>query len=110
MSTAPTDISLVAEPGSGRNETLPRSAWIYFVVVTVATAAATLPFLGKLQHAHEWAGFLILGSFAAVAQLFTVRTARDQAYHTAIVFIVAAALILPPELFALMGTVLPLPA
>src|SRR5437763_5150059 len=109
MSTAPTDISLVAEPGSGRNETLPRKAWIYFVVVTVATAAATLPFLGRLQHTHEWAGFLVLGSFAAVAQLFTVRTPRDQAYHTAIVFIVAAALILPPELVVLMGIVQHLP-
>src|SRR3989454_5068942 len=105
MGTAPTDISLVAEPGSGRNETLPRKAWIYFVVVTVATAAATLPFLGRLQHTHEWAGFLVLGSFAAVAQLFNVRTPRDQAYHTAIVFIVAAALILPPELVVLMGIV-----
>src|SRR2546430_8967271 len=73
MSTAPTDISLVAEPGSGRNETLPRKAWIYFVVVTVATAAATLPFLGRLQHTHEWAGFLVLGSFAAGPQLFTPR-------------------------------------
>src|SRR2546430_5804725 len=73
MSTAPTDISLVAEPGSGRNETLPRKAWIYFVVVTVATAAATLPFLGRLQHTHKWAGFLVLGSFAAGAQLFPPR-------------------------------------
>src|SRR5256886_3176491 len=109
MSTAPTDISLVAEPGSGRNETLPRKAWIYFVVVTVATAARPLPFLGRLQHTHEWAGFLVLGSFAAVAQLFTVRTPRDQAYHTAIVFIVAAALILPPELVVLMGIVQHLP-
>src|SRR2546430_7923338 len=73
MSTAPTDISLVAEPGSGRNETLPRKAWIYFVVVTVATAAATLPFLGRLQHTHEWAGFLVLGSFAAGAQPLSPR-------------------------------------
>src|SRR5213080_2377823 len=109
MSTAPTDISLVAEPGSGRNETLPRKAWIYFVVVTVATAGVTLPFLGRLQDSHDWAAFLILGSCAAVAQLFTVRTPRDQAYHTAIVFIVAAALILPPELVVLMGIVQHLP-
>src|SRR5256886_7915238 len=98
MSVVPTDISLVAEHGSGRSETLPRNAWIYFVCVAIATAAATLPFLGRLQSTHEWGAFLILGSCAAIAQLFTVRTPRDQAYHTAIVFIVAAALILPPEL------------
>src|SRR6266496_2859848 len=108
MSTVPTDIALVAEHGSGR-ETLPRKAWIYFVCVAIATGAATLPFLGRLQHSHEWTGFLILGSCAAIAQLFTVRTPRDQAYHTAIVFIVAAALILPPELVVLMGIVQHLP-
>src|SRR5881392_846404 len=109
MSVVPTDISLVAEHGSGRSETLPLNARIYFVCVAVATAAATLPFLGRLQHTHEWGGFLILGSCAAIAQLFTVRTPRDQAYHTAIVFIVAAALILPPELVVLMGIVQHLP-
>jgi diguanylate cyclase (GGDEF)-like protein/putative nucleotidyltransferase with HDIG domain len=109
VTTAPTDTSLVAEPGSGRSEKLPRSAWIYFIVVTVATAAVTLPFLGRLQDSHDWAAFLVLGSCAAVAQLFTVRTPRDQAYHTAIVFIVAAALILPPELVVLMGIVQHLP-
>src|SRR2546430_3931536 len=109
MSVVPTDISLVAEHGSGRSETLPLNARIYFVCVAIATAAATLPFLGRLQHTHEWAGFLILGSFAAIAQLFTVRTPRDQAYHTAIVFLVAAALILPPELVVLMGIVQHLP-
>jgi diguanylate cyclase (GGDEF)-like protein/putative nucleotidyltransferase with HDIG domain len=105
MSAVPTDISLVAEHSSGRNETLPRNARIYFFCVAIATAAATLPFLDRLQHTHEWSGFLILGSCAAIAQLFNVRTPRDQAYHTAIVFIVAAALILPPELVVLMGIV-----
>ena len=96
MSAVPNEISLVPDPGSGRNESLPRNARIYFFLVAVATAAATLPFLGRLQATHEWIAFLVLGSLAAVAQLFTVRTPRDQAYHTAIVFLVAAALILPP--------------
>src|SRR6266545_1103754 len=105
MSAVPTDISLVAEPGSGRNETLPRNARIYFVLVATATAAATLPFLGRLQNTHDWLAFFILGSAAAVAQLFVVRTPRDQAYHTAIVFLIAAAFLLPPELVALMGIV-----
>jgi diguanylate cyclase (GGDEF)-like protein/putative nucleotidyltransferase with HDIG domain len=105
MSAVPTDISLVAEPGSGRNETLPRNAKIYFALVATATAAATLPFMGRLQNTRDWLAFFILGSAAAVAQLFVVRTPRDQAYHTAIVFLIAAAFILPPELVALMGIV-----
>jgi diguanylate cyclase (GGDEF)-like protein/putative nucleotidyltransferase with HDIG domain len=105
MSAVPTDISLIAEPGSGRDEALPRNARIYFALIATATAAATLPFMGRLQDTHDWLAFFILGSAAAVAQLFVVRTPRDQAYHTAIVFLIAAAFILPPELVALMGIV-----
>jgi diguanylate cyclase (GGDEF)-like protein/putative nucleotidyltransferase with HDIG domain len=105
MSAVPTDISLVAEPGSGRDERLPRNARIYFMLVATATAAATLPFMARLQDTHDWLAFFILGSAAAVAQLFVVRTPRDQAYHTAIVFLIAGAFLLPPELVALMGIV-----
>src|SRR5829696_5156431 len=105
MSAVPTDISLVAEAGSGRAEALPRNARIYFLLLLLATAAATLPFIARMQNTHDWLAFFILGSAAAVAQLFVVRTPRDQAYHTAIVFLIAAAFLLPPELVALMGIV-----
>ena len=37
---------------------------------------------------------------AAIAQLFMVRTPRNQSYHTTIVFLVPAALILPPQQLA----------
>jgi hypothetical protein len=95
MSAVPTDIALVAEPGSGRDEALPRNARIYFALIAIATAAATLPFMARLQDTHDWLAFFILGSAAAVAQLFVVRTPRDQAYHTAIVFLIAAAFMVP---------------
>src|ERR1051325_935293 len=100
---------VVAEPGSGRSETLPRNARIYFLLVAGAPAAATLPFLGRLQDTHHWIAFFVLGSAAATAQLFRVQTPRDQAYHTAIVFVIAAAFLLPPELVALMGIVQHIP-
>ena len=109
MSAVPTDIPIVAEPGSGRNETLPRNARIYFLLVAGATAAATLPFLSRLQDTNHWTAFFILGTAAATAQLFRVQTPRDQAYHTAIVFVIAAAFLLPPELVALMGIVQHIP-
>jgi diguanylate cyclase (GGDEF)-like protein/putative nucleotidyltransferase with HDIG domain len=109
VSAVPTDIPVVAEPGSGRSETLPRNARIYFLLVAGATAAATLPFLGRLQDTHHWIAFFVLGSAAATAQLFRVQTPRDQAYHTAIVFVIAAAFLLPPELVALMGIVQHIP-
>ena len=109
MSAVPTEIPVVAEPGSERSGALPRNARIYFLIVALATAAATLPFLGRLQHTHDWVAFFILGSAAATAQLFRVQTPRDQAYHTAIVFLIAAAFLLPPELVALMGIVQHIP-
>src|SRR4051812_30678584 len=109
MSAVPTDIPVAAEPGSGRSEPLPRNARIYFLLVAGATAAATLPFLGRLQDTHHWIAFFILGSAAATAELFRVQTPRDQAYHTAIVFLIAAAFVLPPELVALMGIVQHIP-
>src|SRR4051794_23284507 len=105
MTAVPTDIPALADPGSGRREALPRNARIYFLLVATATAAATLPFLARLQHTHQWVAFFILGSAAATAQLFVVRTPNDQAYHTGIVFLIAAAFLLPPELVALMGVV-----
>ena len=109
MSGVPADIPVVAEPGSGRTEPLPRNARLYFLLVAGATAAATLPFLARLQDANHWVAFFILGTAAATAQLFRVQTPRDQAYHTAIVFVVAAAFLLPPELVALMGIVQHIP-
>ena len=109
MSAVPTDIPVVAEPGSARSDPLPRNARIYFLLVAGATAAATLPFMARLQDTNHWVAFFILGSAAATAQLFRVQTPRDQAYHTAIVFVIAAAFLLPPELVALMGIVQHIP-
>jgi diguanylate cyclase (GGDEF)-like protein/putative nucleotidyltransferase with HDIG domain len=109
VSAVPTEIPIVAEPGSGRNESLPRNARIYFIIVAGATAAATLPFLSRLQDTNHWIAFFILGSAAATAQLFRVQTPNDQAYHAAIVFVIAAAFLLPPELVALMGIVQHIP-
>jgi diguanylate cyclase (GGDEF)-like protein/putative nucleotidyltransferase with HDIG domain len=109
VSAVPTDIPVAAEPGSGRSEALPRNARIYFILVAGATIAATLPFMSRLQDTHHWLAFFILGSAAATAQLFRVQTPRDQAYHTAIVFLIAAAFLLPPELVALMGIVQHIP-
>jgi diguanylate cyclase (GGDEF)-like protein/putative nucleotidyltransferase with HDIG domain len=109
VSAVPTDIPVVAEPGSGRSEPLPRNARLYFLLVLAATAAATLPFMGRLQNTNHWVAFFILGTAAATAQIFRVQMPRDQAYHASIVFIMAAAFLLPPELVALMGIVLHIP-
>jgi diguanylate cyclase (GGDEF)-like protein/putative nucleotidyltransferase with HDIG domain len=82
---------------------------VYFSLVAIASAAAALPFLPRLQDTHDWVAFVILGALAAVARLFVVRTPGDQAYHTDIVFLIPAALILPPELLVLVAIVLMVP-
>src|SRR5262249_8529419 len=74
--------------------------------VTAATLAAAVPLILRLDtHVRGLPTFLILATCAAIAQLFVVRTNREDAYHTAIVFLIAGALLLPPELVALMGVV-----
>src|SRR2546430_13231918 len=65
--------------------------------------------MARLQDTHHWFAFRILSSAAATGQLLRVQTPRDQAYHAAIVFLIAAAFLLPPELVALMGIVQHIP-
>jgi diguanylate cyclase (GGDEF)-like protein/putative nucleotidyltransferase with HDIG domain len=111
VSAVPTEITLgpditgpVREP---RGDTkLPVRATIYFFFIAVAAAIAALPLLTHLRITTEgWITFIILGSAAAFAQLFVVRTPRNQSYHTTIVFLIPAVMLLPPELVALMGLV-----
>ncbi|HEX5468191.1 MAG TPA: diguanylate cyclase [Gaiellaceae bacterium] len=80
-----------------------------FTVAAVAVAAALVPLSHLKPGSHGWPTFLVLASCAAVAQLFVVRTPRDQSYHTTIVFLIPAALLLPPELVALVGVVQHIP-
>jgi diguanylate cyclase (GGDEF)-like protein/putative nucleotidyltransferase with HDIG domain len=109
VSTTSVDITMVAQRDSGPDPGLPSRARVYFFVVALAAAAAALPFLGRLQDTHDWAAFLIFGSAASIARLFVVRTPGDQAYHTDIVFLIPAALLLPPELLVLVAIVLMVP-
>jgi len=55
---------------------------------------AAFPRIGPLT-AKEMAAFVLISIGAALAQLFPVRTPRDQSYHTTMVVLVPAALLLP---------------
>ena len=70
-------------------ESLSKVARAYMLLVFVAAAAVTLPFLERLPGSTSWYGFAVLAAGAAIAQLFMVRTPRNQSYHTTIVFLVA---------------------
>ena len=92
---------------TGLESELPRQAALYFWIVVAAAAAATTPFLVRVQDIspHAWLSFAVLGTAVAVAQIFVVVTPANQSYHTTVVFLVASALLLPPELIALMAIV-----
>jgi diguanylate cyclase (GGDEF)-like protein/putative nucleotidyltransferase with HDIG domain len=111
VSAVPSPILQDVETGVGPGAPkLAAKATAYFVVVALATAFAVVPLLARLNpDTHGWATFVILGVIAAVAQLFVVRTPRNQSYHTTIVFLIPAAMLLPPELVALMGLIQHIP-
>ena len=112
MSTFPTELSAKGRrPGiDADSEGLSQQAKIYlYAVGAIAVAAAFVPLSRLSPDSNGWGTFLILCACAAVAQLFVVRTPRDQSYHTTIVFLIPAALLLPPELVALMGLLYTIP-
>ena len=111
MSAVPSPILQDVEDSVGQGSPkLATKAAAYFVVVALATAVSVLPLLSRLSpHTPGWPTFVILGLIAAVAQLFVVRTPRNQSYHTTIVFLIPAAMLLPPELVAFMGLIQHIP-
>jgi putative nucleotidyltransferase with HDIG domain len=50
----------------------------------------------------DWDRFLALSALASVSQLFSFHLNRRQVFHPAVVFIIAGALLLPPELMILL--------
>src|SRR4051812_18653846 len=90
------------EPPSGghpRASGLPRKARIYLVVVAIGTVAAAGKFyVGATSITHSWLTFAVLAVAATIAHTFPVKSPRNAQYHTSVVFLVAAALLLPPEL------------
>ncbi|MEN3343301.1 MAG: hypothetical protein V7644_2705 [Actinomycetota bacterium] len=77
-------------------------AWLVAVVAAaVVAAAATLP--APVPGLGDWLTFAALAAAAAAAQHLIIATGRHQAFPLSIVFLVAAALLLPPELVALVG-------
>ena len=78
-------------------------ALLYVGAVIVAAVGASAPFVvGLTFRTPGWTTFLILAACTAVTQLFVVRTPRNQSYHTSIVFIIPAVLLLRPEFVALL--------
>src|ERR671915_2129123 len=114
MSGIPSEIRFGGEmpgPEPVRRERLPIAALVYLVAVVGAAFAVAAPFVPRLDghDLSDWLAFLVLAGSAAVAQLFLVRTGKNQSYQTSIVFLIPAALLLPPEFVALVPVVQHMP-
>jgi diguanylate cyclase (GGDEF)-like protein/putative nucleotidyltransferase with HDIG domain len=96
-------------PHEGRSK-LPPKAMGYFAFVAAAAVAVTAPFLAELdRHTGGWLEFAVLSTMVALAQFFVVRTPGNKSYHTTGVFLIAAALLVPPPLLAVMPVIQHIP-
>ena len=112
MSAIPSDTRFGSElpGGDSMRERLSLRALVYLIAVAGIAAAVAGPFLPRLEHRTDgWITFLIFAAAAGVAQLFLVRTGKNTSYHTTIVFLIPAALLLPPEQVALIPIIQHLP-
>jgi diguanylate cyclase (GGDEF)-like protein/putative nucleotidyltransferase with HDIG domain len=109
MSTIPGEIIESASSGPSRSERLSLPARIYFVFAAALAASISVPLLPRLQSTSGWLTFAILASGAATARLFSVRLPNNQAYHADVVFLIAAVILLPPELVAPLGAISMIP-
>jgi GGDEF domain-containing protein len=99
---------MTAKPERGD---LSAAAWVYLTAIfALAVGAYTPEFRAATElDPSDWRLAILLGSAAAVAQLFVVNTTRNQSYHTTPVFVVAAALLLPAPLLAFVAVALHIP-
>jgi diguanylate cyclase (GGDEF)-like protein/putative nucleotidyltransferase with HDIG domain len=103
MSAVRTEIDLPVAARVVPTPTLPGRALAYLALVAAAAAAVALPSLAQLTtQTPGWPAFFALAGGAAIVQLFVVRTPGNQSYQATSIFLIAAILILKPELVVLM--------
>jgi putative nucleotidyltransferase with HDIG domain len=77
------------------------ASWIYWSAVVVP-AALGIPLAVTHAHGEQWSRFALLTVLASASQLLSFHLNRRRVFHPAILFIVAGALLLPPELMILL--------
>ena len=92
------------------SDDFPRRARIFLFGVVLVTAAVAVPALvGGGPTNSDLFTFAVLAGGAAIAQFVLVGGGSYHGLHTAIAFVIAGALLLPPELVALMAVAQHLP-
>jgi putative nucleotidyltransferase with HDIG domain len=87
-----------------RASALSPQAWMYWALVVAPAAVATEWSLTHL-HGAEWRRFAVLAGFASASQLSSFKLTKMRVFHPAILFVVAGALLLPPQLLVLLCVV-----
>jgi diguanylate cyclase (GGDEF)-like protein/putative nucleotidyltransferase with HDIG domain len=91
-------------PGPSDSGGLSRSGAALYVLVLATTLAITGPLASRIDAGDgPWPTFVVLAVGAALAQLFVVATPRNYSLQTAGVFLLPAALLLPPEFLVLIA-------
>jgi diguanylate cyclase (GGDEF)-like protein/putative nucleotidyltransferase with HDIG domain len=105
--TGPTGTEALRVELARREPSLPARANAYLLLVLIAALAlaSRLLFGSGDVNGDEIATFVVLAAAAAMAQIFVVITPRNQSYHTTIVFLIPAALLLPPQFLPLVAVV-----
>ena len=83
-------------------------AWLYWTAV-VAPASVGILVAANHVEAIDWRLFVALAVLASVSQLLSFHINRRRVFHPAIPFVVAGALLLPPDLMILLVVVHCLP-
>ncbi len=110
MSAIPLEEAIERSSTVERSAKLPPKALAYFLLVACAAVAVTTPFVADIdRNTGGWLEFGFLAASVAVAQFFVVRTPGNKSYHTTGVFLIAAALLVPPALLALIPLIQHIP-
>ncbi len=104
MNAVPTHLELPYDEDDEKKPSLPVAARFYGMLLGLVALVVAAPFVVRVNGGTgHWVAFAFCAVGAAFAQLFVVRTPNDQSYHATPVFLIPAALLLPPELVALMA-------
>ncbi|MBV8258663.1 MAG: diguanylate cyclase [Actinobacteria bacterium] len=78
-------------------------------LIALAGGLGAALYLASAPSRPDWTTFAILAAAATIAQTFPVKSPRNVHYHTSVVFLVAGALLLPPQLVLLIPLVQTVP-
>jgi putative nucleotidyltransferase with HDIG domain len=87
---------------------LTQAAWLYWTAI-VAPAALGIGLAANHVEEIDWRRFAALAALASASQLLSFHLNRRRVFHPGILFVVAGALLLPPDLMILLVVVQCLP-